>query len=130
MLKIKYFQKSARNKKRKNRGQPSFNKVMQRGSSRLNASIFHISSSNLFTKSSSFDALSKTFPIIETSARKSLIVLGTKVGLKSKLSSGGTEPISDLSPEHSYYLLSLYKFYQNEVNRKYKERPCGSVYIF
>lgn len=82
---------------------------MQRGSSRLKASIFFISSSNPLTKASSLETLSETFPIIETSRRKSLTVLGRKVGLKFKLSSGGTEPISEKS------LLS----YQNSIKKMF-----------
>ena len=74
---------------------------MQRGSSRLNASIFPISSSNLLTKSSSFDALSGTFPMVETTLRKSWIVLGTKLALKSRLSSDGIEPIFGLNMKPS-----------------------------
>uniref|UniRef100_A0A2P2KHR4 Uncharacterized protein n=1 Tax=Rhizophora mucronata TaxID=61149 RepID=A0A2P2KHR4_RHIMU len=73
---------------------------MQRGSSRLKASIFLISSSNPLTKPSSFETFSDTSPITDTSLRKPLIVLGIKVSLKSRLSSGGgSEPISSFSPQ-------------------------------
>jgi hypothetical protein len=103
---------------------------MQRGSSRLNASIFLISSSSLFTNSSSLAALSDTFPIMETSLRKSQIVLGTNVGLKSKLNSGGTEPISNLSlPIILPTLLSLCNKYLS-TPEKNTEKHSGSANIY
>ena len=90
-------------KKKKLKDEPSFKRSMQRGSSRLKASIFLNSSSNPLRKESSLESFSETLPIIETSLRKSVIVFGTKfVGLKSKLSSGGTEPISQNSKLFSY----------------------------
>lgn len=66
---------------------------MQSGSSRLNAWIFANSSSNLLTKSSSKDFLREAFGVVESWQRKSVMVFGTKVGLKSKLSSWGTIPM-------------------------------------
>lgn len=60
---------------------------MQRGSSRLKASTFLNSSSNLCTKPSSVAALSRLSLLAETSAKKREMGLGTKPKLKSKLSS-------------------------------------------
>lgn len=68
---------------------------MQRGSSRLNAWILANSSCNLWTKSSSKDTLWDAFGVVERWQRKSVMVFGTKEGLKSKLSSssGTTKPM-------------------------------------
>jgi len=66
---------------------PSFRRSMQRGSSRLKASTFLNSSSNLCTKPSSVATLSRLSLLAETSAKKREMGLGTKPKLKSKLSS-------------------------------------------
>lgn len=70
----------------------SFKRSMERGSSRLKAWILRSSSSNRARKSWRVASLSEAE---ESWERKSVMVLGTKEGLKSKLSSEGTEPIGN-----------------------------------
>nr|GMC57144.1 hypothetical protein Iba_chr02aCG3070 [Ipomoea batatas] len=71
---------------------------MERGSSRLNASIFLNSSSKAWRKQLSFDNFKETSPVADTSARQSEMVLGTPNSLfKSILSFLPSGPIRSLN---------------------------------
>nr|GLL18836.1 hypothetical protein Itr_chr02CG02570 [Ipomoea trifida] len=71
---------------------------MERGSSRLNASIFLNSSSKAWRKQLSFDDFKETSPVADTSARQSEMVLGTPNSLfKSILSFLPSGPIRSLN---------------------------------
>ena len=86
----------------------------------MKASIFLISSSKLLTKSLSFETLSGTFPIMETSLKKSVSVLGTKVGLKSKLSSDWSKTIVDLRVLKRTQIFFVW-IYGSKAERKFEK---------
>jgi len=116
---------------------------MQRGNSRLKASIFLFSSSKSLRKLSTFKPFTAASPIMETSLRKSVIVSGKNVNVfiaevnvfvveegltKSKLSSGGTEPIFFFQKRLKVYDVLIKK----SLKQKEKRERCrhGEIYTY
>jgi len=113
---------------------------MQRGNSRLKASIFVFSSSKSLRKLSTFKPFTEASPIMETSLRKSVIVSGKNVNVfiaevnvfvveegltKSKLSSGGTEPIFFFQKRLKVYVVLI-----KSLKHKERRERCRHVEIY